>query len=50
MLLRTLNKYYIGMRYPEEISILGHDVTKAIASQALSDTKEFLKWLGELKK
>ncbi len=50
VLLRTLNKYYIGTRYPEEISILGHDETKAIASQALSDTKEFLKWLGELKK
>ena len=50
VLLRTLNKYYIGTRYTEEISILGHDVTKAIASQALSDTKEFLKWLGELKK
>ena len=47
--LRTLTKYYIGTRYPEEISMLADEVTKEIASQALSQTKEFLEWLGKLR-
>lgn len=50
LFLRTLTKYYIGTRYPEEISILGEEVNEGMASQALSQTKEFLEWLDRLRK
>ena len=50
LLLRTMTKYYIGTRYPEEISALAKDVTKDLASRALSETKECITWLETLRK
>ena len=47
VLLRRLTKYYVGTRYPEEVSMLGGEATKDLASQALLRTKEFFQWLGK---
>ena len=43
--LRSLTKYYIGTRYPEEISLLAQETTGPIANQFLQQTKEFAQWL-----
>lgn len=43
--LRRLTKYYIGTRYPEEISLLAQETTGSIANQYLQKTKEFTQWL-----
>ncbi len=50
LFLRTLTKYYIGTRYPEEISSMAKEATKALASQGFMKTKEFLVWLDTLKR
>lgn len=46
--LRTLTKYYIGTRYPEEVSALVREATRDLASQYLTQTKEFVQWLRSL--
>lgn len=49
LLLRTMTKYYMGTRYPEEISALAKDVTKDLAARSLSQTKECIAWLETLR-
>jgi len=50
LFLRELTKYYVGTRYPEEVSLLATEATREIASRYLSQTKEFLEWLATLQK
>ncbi len=46
--LRTLTKYHVGTRYPEEVSALAGALTRVISEQTISRTKEFLRWLETL--
>lgn len=48
LFLRTLTKYYIGTRYPEEVRILANEATRDLATHLLSQTKELLQWLETL--
>ena len=50
LFLRTLTKYYIGTRYPEEVSALAAEATRDITAQSLVRTKEFLAWLETSRK
>ena len=50
LFLRTLTKYYIGTRYPEEVRTLADEATRDLATQLLTQTKELLKWLETLSK
>jgi len=50
LFLRELTKYYIGTRYPEEVSLLATEATREVTSRYLSLTKEFLEWLVTLQK
>jgi len=44
--LRILTKYYIGTRYPEEISKMAEEINLDLASRSLKQTKDFLNGLG----
>ena len=48
--LRILTKYYIGTRYPEEITSMAGEVTRDLASRSFSKTKEFFEWVETLRK
>ncbi|MFH0800728.1 MAG: HEPN domain-containing protein [Pseudomonadota bacterium] len=48
--LRRLTNYYIGTRYPEEVSELAKQVDKTLAKEYFERTKEIIKWLGGLRK
>lgn len=48
--LRLLTKYYIGTRYPEEVTALVEETTRELAAQYLGRTKEFLRWLETLQR
>jgi HEPN domain-containing protein len=48
--LRRLTNYYIGTRYPEEVSDLARDVDKVLARTYLDETKEMLRWLDHSKR
>ncbi len=48
--LRILTKYYIGTRYPEEITSMTGEVTRDPASRSFSKTKEFFEWVETLRK
>ncbi|MBI3603006.1 MAG: HEPN domain-containing protein [Nitrospirae bacterium] len=50
LFLRKLTKYYIGTRYPEEISALAKDATRELVEQSLLRTKDVVKWLETLRK
>lgn len=50
LFLRELTKYYVGTRYPEEVSLLATEAARDIASRYLSRTKEFLEWLATLQR
>jgi len=50
LFLRELTKYYVGTRYPEEVSLLATEATRDTAARYLSRTKEFLEWLATLQK
>ncbi|MDH4082958.1 MAG: HEPN domain-containing protein [Nitrospira sp.] len=42
MFLRTLTKYYIGTRYPEEVRTLADEATRELAARLLTETKGLL--------
>ena len=48
LFLRTLTKYYIGTRYPEEVRTLADEATRELATRLLAQTKELLRWLETL--
>ncbi len=48
LFLRTLTKYYIGTRYPEEIAAMVPEATQQLAKDLLSRTKDALKWIETL--
>lgn len=50
LFLRTLTKYYIGTRYPEEVRTLADEATKELATRLLIQTKELLQWVETLPK
>ena len=50
LFLRAMTKYYIGTRYPEEVSALAAEATRGIAAEFLMRTKEFLTWLETSRK
>lgn len=43
--LRRITNYYIGTRYPEEVSRLTSEVSKQLAMDYFQQTKETVKWL-----
>jgi HEPN domain-containing protein len=45
LFLRTLTKYYVGTRYPEEVRMLADEATKELAIRLLRQTKDLLRWL-----
>ncbi|MBK9947217.1 MAG: HEPN domain-containing protein [Nitrospira sp.] len=45
LFLRTLTKYYIGTRYPEEVRMLASEATRDLATHLLTQTKELLRGL-----
>jgi HEPN domain-containing protein len=45
---RTLTKYYVGTRYPEEVRMLANEATKDLAIHLLGQTKDLLRWLETL--
>ena len=48
--LRRLTNYYIGTRYPEEVSELARGVDKTLARKYLDATKEMLQWCDNRQK
>ena len=50
LFLRTLTKYYIGTRYPEEVRTLADEATRELSTRLLAQTKDFLRWLETLPK
>jgi HEPN domain-containing protein len=46
--LRTLTKYYVGTRYPEEVRMLADEATRELATRLLTQTKDLLRWLETL--
>lgn len=48
LFLRTLTKYYVGTRYPEEVRMLADEATRELATRLLTQTKELLRWLETL--
>lgn len=50
LFLRTLTKYYVGTRYPEEVRTLVDEATRELATPLLTQTKELLRWLETLPK
>lgn len=50
LFLRTLTKYYIGTRYPEEVRTLADEATRELATRLLTQTKELITWLETLPK
>lgn len=48
LFLRTLTKYYVGTRYPEEVRALAGEATNELATRLLGHTKELRRWLGTL--
>ncbi len=48
LFLRRLTKYYIGTRYPEEVSLLSREATQEVATQLLKQTKDVVTWLETL--
>lgn len=48
--LRTVTKYYIGTRYPEEIRLLANEVSRELAGGILQDAKGIVQWLETLRK
>lgn len=42
LFLRTLTKYYVGTRYPEEVRTLADEATRELATGLLTRTKEFI--------
>jgi len=48
LLLRTLTKYYIGTRYPEEVRTLADEATRDLATRFLTHTKDLFQWLETL--
>jgi hypothetical protein len=49
LFLRRLTKYYIGARYPEEVSLLSREATQEVAMQLLKQTKDVIAWLQTLR-
>jgi HEPN domain-containing protein len=45
--LRTLTKFYLGTRYPEEVSALAKDATREMAASIYEEAKGLLEWLGK---
>ena len=45
--LRTLTKFYLGTRYPEEVNMLAKDATRDMAASICEEAKGFLGWLGK---
>jgi HEPN domain-containing protein len=43
--LRLLTKYYVGTRYPEEVTALAAEATRELAARCLERAKQFLQWL-----
>jgi HEPN domain-containing protein len=50
LFLRTLTKYYVGTRYPEEVRTLADEATRELSTRFLTQTKDFLRWLETLPK
>jgi len=50
LFLRTLTKYYVGTRYPEEVRRLVDEATRELATHLLTQTKDLLRWLEALPK
>lgn len=50
LFLRTLTKYYVGTRYPEEVRTLADEATRELATRLLTQTKDLLRWLEALPK
>ena len=48
LFLRTLTKYYVGTRYPEEVRMLADEATRELSTRLLTQTKDFLRWLQTL--
>jgi HEPN domain-containing protein len=48
--LRRITNYYIGTRYPEEVSRLAQEVDKKLAKEYFEKTVEAKKWLDDLMK
>ncbi len=45
LFLRTLTKYYVGTRYPEEVRALADEATRELATRLLTQTKDLIQWL-----
>ncbi|HEU5406745.1 MAG TPA: HEPN domain-containing protein [Nitrospira sp.] len=50
LFLRTLTKYYVGTRYPEEVRTLADEATRELVTRLLTQTKDLLRWLEALPK
>lgn len=48
LFLRTLTKYYVGTRYPEEVRVLADEATRELSTGLLMQTKDLLQWLQTL--
>ena len=48
LFLRTLMKYYVGTRYPEEVRMPANEATRDLATHFLAQTKDVLRWLETL--
>jgi len=48
LILRTLMKYYVGTRYPEEVRMPANEATRDLATHFLAQTKDVLRWLETL--
>jgi HEPN domain-containing protein len=42
-----LTKFYLGTRYPEEVSALAKDATREMAASIYEEAKGLLEWLGK---
>jgi HEPN domain-containing protein len=49
LFLRRLTKYYIGTRYPEEVSLLSREATQEVATHLLKQTKDIVTWIETLR-
>lgn len=50
LFLRTVTKYYVGTRYPEEVRAPADEATRELAVRLLTQTKDLLRWLETLPK
>jgi len=48
--MRRLTNYYIGTRYPEEVSELARGADKTLAKTYFEKTKEIVRWCDTLLK